>query len=149
MQKVWIIWLLRSMFRLHLILNAVQILIACTLLRALRKTLHRQHGISMEFLIPQESYWCFYTNRYDRRFTRVKMIKVLFDGKIKPFPSLISLFHFTTVSNISGQSTIRLDTNYTVNETLTWRPNWADAEVANKVIGVGLAFNFKRTHRLC
>ena len=53
---------------------------------------------------------------------------------------------FTTVSNISGQSTIRLDTNYTVNETLTWRPNWADAEVANKVIGVGLAFNFKRTH---
>ena len=50
---------------------------------------------------------------------------------------------FTTVSNISGQSTIRLDTNYTVNETLTWRPNWADAEVANKVIGVGLAFNLK------
>ena len=33
-----------------------------------------------------------------------------------------------------------------MNETLTWRPNWADAEVANKVIGVGLAFNFKRTH---
>ncbi|MGY8746124.1 MAG: hypothetical protein ACKVG2_06175, partial [Candidatus Poseidoniales archaeon] len=54
--------------------------------------------------------------------------------------------NYTTISNISGQTTVRIDTNYSVNETLTWRPSWADAEVANKVIGVGLAFNFQRTH---
>ncbi|MBD37732.1 MAG: hypothetical protein CMB10_01680 [Euryarchaeota archaeon] len=53
---------------------------------------------------------------------------------------------YTSVTDISGTTTVRLDTNYTVNETLTWRPNWADAEVANMVIGVGLAFNFQRTH---
>jgi hypothetical protein len=54
--------------------------------------------------------------------------------------------NYTTISNVSGQTTVRIDTNYSVNETLTWRPSWADVEVANKVIGVGLAFHFTRTH---
>ena len=80
------------MFRLHLILNAVQIPIACTLLRALRKTLHRQHGISMEFLIPQVDLLVFLHKLIQSTFhSKWKMIKVLFDGKIKPFPLLISL----------------------------------------------------------
>ena len=61
---------------------------------------------------------------------------------IVSFPETV----YTSVTDISGATTVRLDTNYTVNETLTWRPNWADAEVANMVIGVGLAFNFQRTH---
>ena len=63
----------------------------------------------------------------------------------------ISIVEFPTSSFVSsidihGQTTIRIDTNYTVNETITWRPSWADVEIANKVIGVGLAFNFQRTH---
>lgn len=84
--------------------------------------------------------------------TRSISLKVVDDqGLIRWKNETVTIVNFpigdySYTTNVSGSTTVRLDTNYTVNETLTWRPNWADAEVANKVIGVGLAFNFTRTH---
>ena len=109
--------------------------------------------VSSQWYIDGTEYnYSMITGFFSETGTRSISLKVVDDqGLIRWKNETVTIVNFpigdySYTTNVSGSTTVRLDTNYTVNETLTWRPNWADAEVANKVIGVGLAFNFTRTH---